>query len=246
MRKCIVSGAVVTIAMAAGGLPVLADDWTAVRLRGGVFALENGAWVQLFKGSVVPDDRVIKSAPDGRITLVRGQETIEFGPDTTAQIADDGGFTTVYNHAGTVGIDAEARNVQHFAVQTDYLAAIVKGTAFTVATSGGGSTVVVTRGTVAVEDARSEGSAVFVEAGQQVSTGETPITSESVVALAVNSFAPPPRASTLPSAAQPAFEGASNGNGNADGNGNGNDDDDDDGDDDDDDDGNDDDDDDDD
>ena len=104
----------------------VADDWTAVRLRGGVFALENGGWTQLVRGSVVSDDRVIKSAPGGRITLVRGSETIELGSNTTAQISDRSVFTTVYNHEGTVGIDAEARNVKHFAVQTPFLAAVVK------------------------------------------------------------------------------------------------------------------------
>ena len=52
-------------------------------VRGGVFALENGAWTQLVGGSVVSDDRVIKSATGGRITLVRGAEAIETMTMTT-------------------------------------------------------------------------------------------------------------------------------------------------------------------
>ncbi|WP_332690651.1 FecR domain-containing protein [Devosia sp.] len=233
MRKRFVSGTIVSIALIMSPAGAVADDWTAVRLRGGVFALENGAWVQLFRGSVVPDDRVIKSAPDGRITLVRGQETIEFGPDTTAQIADSAGFTTVYNHAGTVGVDAEARNVQHFAVQTSYLAAIVKGTAFTVATSEEGSTVAVARGVVAVADTRAD-SSVYVEAGQQVSTGVTPIAFDNIIARAINAPAPPAPAATQPNPSASLAQGqsgenvasAGSANGNAGGslnNGNGND-----------------------
>ena len=176
----------------------MADDWTAVRLRGGVFALENGAWTQLVRGSVVPDDRVIKSAPGGRITLVRGAETIELGPDTTAQISDKSGFTTVYNHEGTVGIDAEARNVQHFAVQTPFLAAVVKGTAFTVQSNARASTVSVARGTVAVADTQSSTS-VNVEAGEQVSAArEMPITAQSVVVAPRSAPKPPEPAALQP------------------------------------------------
>ena len=225
----------------------VADDWTAVRLRGGVFALENGGWTQLVRGSVVSDDRVIKSAPGGRITLVRGSETIELGSNTTAQISDRSGFTTVYNHEGTVGIDAEARNVKHFAVQTPFLAAVVKGTAFTVQSSSTASTVTVARGTVEVEDEQND-ARVNVAAGEQVSSSpEAPITPDSVVAAPPDAPAPPAPAARQPqvSPSNPSpgnqavqvtsgqtgdasdepgngNSGSSNGDGGGNGNGNGN------------------------
>ncbi|MGV8921667.1 MAG: FecR domain-containing protein [Pseudomonas sp.] len=228
MRNSFVAAITVTMTMALGLSTAIADDWTAVRLRGGVFALENGAWTQLLRGSVVPDDRVIKSAPDGRITLVRGAETIELGPDTTAQIADQSGFTTVYNHEGTVGVDAEARNVQHFAVQTPFLAAVVKGTAFTVQTSPAASTVTVARGTVEVDDEQNDTS-VSVSAGEQVSSSEqAPITAASVIAAPPSAPEPPAPAAQQPSVTQvnPATANpngnGNSGNSNAGGNGNGN------------------------
>ncbi|HTN62369.1 MAG TPA: FecR domain-containing protein [Devosia sp.] len=177
--------------LALGSFPSLADDWTATRLRGGVFVLTDGAWVQLHRGSVVSDDRVIKSAPGSRATFVRDAETIEVGPDTTVQIADGNGFTTVYNHKGTVGIDAEVRNVQHFAVQTEYLAAVVKGTAFVVQTDATTSTVAVTRGSVEVDDER-HGSTLDVTAGQQVSTKDTALTVRDVVPVSADLPKPPP------------------------------------------------------
>lgn len=43
-------------------------------------------------------------------------------------------------------------NVQHFAVQTPFLAAVVKGTKFTVVSSKTGAEVAVQRGNVEVED----------------------------------------------------------------------------------------------
>ncbi|MGV8832993.1 MAG: FecR domain-containing protein [Devosia sp.] len=202
MLKSLAAAAVLTVVTALSLSTAMADDWTAVRLRGGVFALENGEWTQLLRGSVVPDDRVIKSAPGGRITLVRGAETIEFGPDTTAQISDRSGFTTVYNHEGTVGVDAEARNVKHFAVQTPFLAAVVKGTAFTVQTSPKASIVAVTRGNVEVDDAQNDTS-VSVVAGQQVSSSQdTPITLASVIAAPGDAPKPPQPAAQQPAVTQ--------------------------------------------
>lgn len=164
---------IAALVVVTGAVSAWADDWEVTRVRGGVFALDNGQWVQLFRGSVVSDDRVIKSAPDGRATLVRSQETIELSPNTTAQIADIDGFTTIYNHAGTVGVDAEARNVKHLAVQTNMLAAVVKGTAFSVRADGAASTVAVFRGTVEVSDSRTPTAPVSLGAGKEVSATPT-------------------------------------------------------------------------
>src|SRR5690606_33875356 len=176
-----------------------ADDWTATRLRGGVFVLEAGQWVQLQRGSVVSDDSVIKSAPGSGASFVRGAEAIEIGADTTIQIADgSSGFTTVYNHEGTVGVDAEARNVQHFAVQTHFLAAVVKGTAFTVRAATDRATVAVARGSVEVNDERYR-SSVDLSAGQEVSTSRAaPITTSDIVPVSADMPPPPPPAKEMP------------------------------------------------
>ncbi len=201
--------------------PSYADDWAAVRLRGAVFALSDGQWVQLARGDIISDDRVIKSAPASRVTLARGAETIEIGPASTVQISDRAGFTTIYNHEGTVGVDAEVRNVQHFAVQTQFLAAVVKGTAFTVSTNSDGSTVAVVRGAVSVDDHFHDG-AVLVPAGQQVSSSDAPIRANDIVPIAADSPRPPaPAAAELALLPKPpsSNQGTPSGNGNS-GNGN--------------------------
>jgi hypothetical protein len=181
-----------------GSASAFADDWTVVRVRGGVFALDNGQWVQLLRDSVVSDDRIIKSAPGGRATFVRGAETIEVGSDTTIQIDDSKrGFTTIYEHAGTVGVDAEARNVQHFAVQTPFVAAVVKGTAFVVETGQTASFVAVSRGTVAVHDEHF-GTDVAVHAGSAVASGDEPVTMASVTAIPAGTVQPPAPAAQQP------------------------------------------------
>lgn len=163
------------VAMSSGlGSAALADDWVAVKLRGQVLQLVEGDWAKLQRGDVVPDDRVIRALGNGRVDLQRDAEVISLGGNTQIQIRDKAGkrFTTVQQHFGTVEIEAEVRNVQHFAVETPFLAAVVKGTHFIVKTSKTGSSVKVTRGRVEVSDNES-GAHVLVPAGQQATVSAT-------------------------------------------------------------------------
>jgi hypothetical protein len=66
---------------------------------------------------------------------------------------------------GNLDLDIEQRDAPHFAVQTPVLAAVVKGTRFSVAVSGGGGAVSVARGRVQVT-ALAAGQAVDVTNGQ--------------------------------------------------------------------------------
>jgi hypothetical protein len=147
-----------------------ADDWTVTRLRGTVEQLVDGQWQPLERGNVVPDERSIFTRANGHATLVRGNEAIELGPNTKIEIYDQGGrkpFTTILQHAGVLTVEAEVRNVQHFAVRTTYLAAVVKGTRFTVTARSTGSAVEVFRGQVSVTS-EANGENVLVPAGQKV------------------------------------------------------------------------------
>lgn len=149
----------------------LADNWVAVKLRGQVLQLIDQQWLDLKRGDVVPDDRVIRTMKSGRVTFQRGRELIEVGPQTQIRIVDKPGrsFTTVLQDFGTVSIEADVRNVEHFSVKTPHLAAVVKGTKFTVTSGKSDASVKVTRGRVAVEDQHS-GQSVLVTAGQTAST----------------------------------------------------------------------------
>lgn len=148
----------------------LADDWTAVKLRGVVVGLFDGEWVKLQRGAVIPDDQPIRTLASGRVTFERGEESIDLGPNTQIQIFDRAGYdkyTTVKQHFGRVAVEAEVRDVTHFAVQTPYLAVVVKGTRFIVKSGDRGAQVQVERGAVAVENA-SDRSSVVIVAGQEV------------------------------------------------------------------------------
>ena len=132
-----------------------ADDWTASKLRGQVVQLVNNQWVPLQRGDVVPDTRYIATKTNGHVELTRGNETVTLDPNSQIRIFDKGGarpFTTVKQDFGTVAVEAEVQQVQHFAVQTPYMAAVVKGTRFTVTSGKTGARVEVRRGHVQVDD----------------------------------------------------------------------------------------------
>ena len=151
----------------------IADDWVATKLRGGVLQLVDGDWVKLRRGDIVSDDSVIRTVKGGRVAFERGDETIEMGGDTQIQIIDRSGrkFTTVRQHFGSVTVEADVRQVQHFAVQTPHLAAVVKGTRFTVVSGRDEAKVSVQRGHVAVEDSDTH-QTTLLSVGQSASTAD--------------------------------------------------------------------------
>ncbi|HEV7278369.1 MAG TPA: FecR domain-containing protein [Devosiaceae bacterium] len=158
------------VALAALNTTSFADDWTAVKLRGVVLGLSEGQWVKLERGAVIPDHRPIQTLASGRVTLERGAEIIDLGPNTLIQIydrPDRAKHTTVKQHFGHVEVEAEVREVKHFSVQTPHLAAVVKGTRFVVISGERGARVQVERGAVAVEDS-DDRSSVVIAAGQEV------------------------------------------------------------------------------
>lgn len=148
--------------------PAFADDWIAVKLRGSVSQYSDGQWSPIKRGDVIPDARVVRTSANGHVQFTRGGETIDLDANTQIQIFDRGGakpFTTVKQAFGTVAIEAQVENVQHFAVQTPFLAAVVKGTKFVVASGRTGARVKVNRGHVQVEDAHDK-SRVTISVGQ--------------------------------------------------------------------------------
>lgn len=157
--------------LALGSATAVADDWVAVRLRGAVLQLVDGQWAKLGRGDVVPDSRVIRTLRGAMVEFRRGEEHVSLGGDTQIQIYDEvrkRPFTTVKQYFGTVTVEAKVEDIEHFAVQNHYLAAVVKGTRFTVSADDDGASVDVERGAVFVEDRETRNS-VTVAAGQSAS-----------------------------------------------------------------------------
>ena len=73
--------------------------------------------------------------------------------------------TTIIQQSGSILLEVEKKNVQHFQVETPYLAAVVKGTQFRVTVGNSESRVDVLRGQVEVADFKS-GQFAMVAPGQ--------------------------------------------------------------------------------
>jgi hypothetical protein len=137
--------------------PGFAEDWVATQLRGTTEQLIRGQWVPLQRGDTVLDGQSVRTGSDGRVDLTRGAEVIQLDAGTQIELHEGAGkVTSVELSAGTITAEVERRNVQHFSIQTAYLAAIVKGTIFRVSVGGGSAHVEVERGTVEVQDSLND------------------------------------------------------------------------------------------
>ena len=77
----------------------------------------------------------IRTGRNGRVLLMRGEETILIAPNSVVGLPaekKEGLSTTIMQKAGSILLEVEKKNVKHFEVETPYLAAVVKGTQFRV------------------------------------------------------------------------------------------------------------------
>src|SRR5215218_988576 len=167
-----VSRALATMFMlAAAPVAFAADggDWTVHRSSGEVSL--TGSRVQqasLKQEDVLKPGDTVRTGRTGRVLLKRRDEMILVSPNSVVGIPaqrKEGISTTIMQQAGSILLDVEKRNVQHFEVETPYLAAVVKGTQFRVTVNAGKTTVDVVRGQVEVADFKS-GQIAQVSAGQ--------------------------------------------------------------------------------
>lgn len=132
--------------------------WRIAKVTGQAWLGGDGvATVALSQESVLKPGDSIRTGRNGRVLLVRGAETMMVSANSAISLPEAGraGMTTVIQQAGSILLDVEKRNVQHFEVETPYLAAVVKGTRFTVTVANGRAQVNVARGQVQVADFRS-------------------------------------------------------------------------------------------
>lgn len=142
------------------GVSAAAEEWVATKATAQVaYTLDRETWVPLKKGMSVPNKAWISTGPKGRLQLVRGTESIAFQPNTLASIttrgSDQSRKTDVVQQVGELSLEIEKRQRPHTTVQTPFLAAVVKGTRFTVEVGKTDAAVAVDRGLVQVTSFRS-------------------------------------------------------------------------------------------
>lgn len=158
------------VALTATGEFARADEWQVAKATGEVWITSATAQsVSLTTSSVLRPGEKIQTGKNGRVLLTRGAETILIAPNSLiglpAPQAPDR-TTTILQQAGSIVLEVEKRNVEHFAVETPFLAAVVKGTRFKVHVGQNGADVRVLSGSVNVSSFKS-GQFALVSAGQE-------------------------------------------------------------------------------
>jgi hypothetical protein len=150
-----------TLALGATSGAVAAEDgaWRVSKSSGEVWMTVSGAQpASLGQQEVLKPGDTIRTGRNGRVLLVRGDETILVSPNSVIGLPTeqkDGLSTTILQQAGSILLEVEKKNVKHFEVETPYLAAVVKGTHFSVSVNAASTSVNVLRGQVEVADFRS-------------------------------------------------------------------------------------------
>jgi hypothetical protein len=130
-----------------------APAWKVSEVSGNVRLSESGKTRAAMRGALLASGATITTAPGARAVIVRGEEFVVISPNTRLRVpeaAEAGGIMQIIEDFGTALFKIKKKSTPHFGVKTPYLAAVVKGTTFTVTVGAEGSTVQVTEGAVQV------------------------------------------------------------------------------------------------
>ncbi len=170
-RSASVLLALLLIPLSAGLTKAFAAEWVITRISGTVYLVAPGIQAhRASKGMALHKGHTIATRKGARAVLQRGNDSITVGPNTEfalSQYRSNDSQTTLLQRKGTIEVDVETRGRPFFRVETPYLAAVVKGTRFSVAVTGNESRVSVQRGVVGVQDLAS-GQQSDLRAGQSV------------------------------------------------------------------------------
>lgn len=132
---------------------VAAEAWRIVQSAGAVKAGGAGFMPAAVRpNQTLPADAWVETGTAGRVVLVRGLEAIALGPNSRVQLPSQevNGNTQVLQTIGSALYQVGKQKAPHFQVDTPYLAALVKGTTFTITVTDAGSSVDVSEGLVQV------------------------------------------------------------------------------------------------
>jgi FecR protein len=127
--------------------------WKISESSGQVAIVSPGVSKIAHRGGAVAVGEIVATGTNGRAVLVRGEEYLIVSPNTRIRVADPaqtGGMTQIIEIFGNTIFKIKKMATPHFAVQTPYLAAVVKGTTFSVTVTDKGATVQVVEGRVEV------------------------------------------------------------------------------------------------
>jgi hypothetical protein len=146
-------GLIIATLFASGAAYAGAPGWTISESSGKVSVVSTGVVKVAVRGGALTTGDFVTTGANGRAVLVRGEEYLVVAPNSRIRVADpakSGGMTQIIEHFGNVIYKIKKMTMPHFAVETPFLAAVVKGTTFSVTVTEKGASVQVVEGKVEV------------------------------------------------------------------------------------------------
>jgi hypothetical protein len=150
MRKIMIGLAPIVFAMSSGAN---AADWKISETSGDVRIVSQGKARAAVRGALLSSGSMIATGANARAVIVRGQEFVMISPRSQLRVPAaeaPNKIMQIIEDFGTAVFKINRKSTPHFGVQTPYLAAVVKGTTFTVTIGPEGGSVQVTEGAVEV------------------------------------------------------------------------------------------------
>ncbi|WP_332811737.1 FecR domain-containing protein [Sphingomonas sp.] len=148
-------------------------QWQVSEASGEVRLTHDGQSRAAVRGALLASGSTITTGARARAVIVRGEEFVVISPGSQLRVPAANSPNTVMQMIedfGTAVFKIKKKSTPHFGVQTPYLAAVVKGTTFTVTVGPEGGSVQVTEGAVEVSTLDG-GAADLVEPGDIASVG---------------------------------------------------------------------------
>ena len=179
-----------TIAWANGG-----DAWRLIEVAGTVRVQQGEApWRAATSGMTIREGDGLETGADGRAVLKSGADSVTVSPDSKFVVPGqptNGLGANIVQKLGTLLFKIERTPDRRFAVDTPHLAAVVKGTVFTVTVRPDGGALQVTEGAVQVASLAS-GEIALVRPGQIAQIPSGPVGRMIILDRGQTFRAPPP------------------------------------------------------
>ena len=134
------------------------QGWKLIESEGPVeVSVSGGGFTPIALSNKVEPGSILRTGPGGRAVIENNGDKITVAPNSEIDLPQQtGAMTEMKQPAGTALYDMVPRGVDRFKVETPFLAAVIKGTVFTVNVTKEGGAVQVLRGIVQVANGNGQ------------------------------------------------------------------------------------------
>jgi len=130
------------------------ESWHVSERSGAVTVLHSGVIKAALSGAEVVAGDLVTTGSNGRAVLVRGEDYLVVAPSSKLHVAQPvaaNPLLQMFQDSGNVVYKIKHLATPHFSVQTPYLAAVVKGTTFSITVTDAGTALQVIQGALEVQ-----------------------------------------------------------------------------------------------